>query len=226
MYTWECVCFCDFYLNVFSHITLLSLIFCCFVSFLLTSNLHLHSLFLPARDLDKLREEFWHQQMKIDEMNFLKQSLDAEGMLCGVCFLLLLRFCFCFLFLCVCCLIWLVKYVDFSPLSRDNSVVRALDLVIERLQVRIPAGAAGEFSSLGSTFWADSYFGIHFTPMLPRWLIKDPSHSAKSAGGRLQLNMHAPYVCGFAWSDMVLVWCTQNAPRWQPFHVAPAMPAL
>ena len=31
---------------------------------------------------------------------------------------------------------------------------------------------------------------------------KDPSHAAKSAGGRLQLNMHTPYVCGFAWSDM------------------------
>ena len=25
-----------------------------------------------------------------------------------------------------------------------------------------------------------------------------PGHSDKSAGGRLQLNMHAPYVCGFA----------------------------
>ena len=50
-------------------------------------------------------------------------------------------------------------------------------------------------------------------------------HSAKSAGGRLQLNTHTPYVCGFALSDVV-VWCTQNAPRWQQFHVAPAMPAL
>ena len=29
------------------------------------------------------------------------------------------------------------------------------------------------------------------------------SHSAKSAGGRLQLNTHTPYVCGFAWSGMV-----------------------
>ena len=27
--------------------------------------------------------------------------------------------------------------------------------------------------------------------------------SAKSAGGRLQLNMHTPWVCSFAWSDMV-----------------------
>ena len=34
----------------------------------------------------------------------------------------------------------------------------------ERLWVRIPAGAAGEFSSPGSTICADSYFGIHSTP--------------------------------------------------------------
>ena len=33
--------------------------------------------------------------------------------------------------------------------------------------------------------------------------MKDPGHSAKSAGSRLQLNRHAPYICGFAWSDMV-----------------------
>ena len=36
--------------------------------------------------------------------------------------------------------------------------------MIERLRVRIPAGAAGEFSSPGSTFCADSYFGIRSTP--------------------------------------------------------------
>ena len=29
-----------------------------------------------------------------------------------------------------------------------------------------------------------------------------PSHFAKSAGSRLQLSTDAPYVCGFAWSDM------------------------
>ena len=79
VYVKVCVCVYVFFSHII--ITLLSFNFCCFVSFLLTSNLHLDSLFLPARDLDKLREEFWHQQMKIDEMNFLKQSLDAEGIL-------------------------------------------------------------------------------------------------------------------------------------------------
>ena len=41
-------------------------------------------------------------------------------------------------------------------------------LVIERSRVRIPAGAAGKFSSPGSTFCADSYFGICSTPVLPQ----------------------------------------------------------
>ena len=28
--------------------------------------------------------------------------------------------------------------------------------------------------------------------MLPQWHVKDPTHSAKSADGRLHLNMHTP----------------------------------
>ena len=71
--------------------------------------------------------------------------------------------------------------------------------MIERSRVRIPAGAAGEFSSPGSSFWADSDFGIRSTPVSPQsGRVKDPGHSAKSVGGRLQLNTHTPYVCGFA----------------------------
>ena len=66
--------------------------------------------------------------------------------------------------------------------------------MIERSRVRIPAGTAGEFSSPGSTFCADSYFGIRSTPVLPQLHVKNPGHSAKSAGGRLQLNTHTPYV--------------------------------
>ena len=69
--------------------------------------------------------------------------------------------------------------------------------MIERSRVRIPARTTGEFSSPGSTFCADSYFGIRSTPVLPQQHVKNPGHSAKSAGGRLQLNMHTPYVCGF-----------------------------
>ena len=60
--------------------------------------------------------------------------------------------------------------------------------MIERSWDRIPAGAAGEFSSPGSIFCADSCFVIRSTPVLPLLHVKDPGHSAKGAGGRLQLN--------------------------------------
>ena len=56
----------------------------------------------------------------------------------------------------------------------------------------------GEFSSpcLWSTFCTDYYFGISSTlVLLLQKHIKDPSHSAKNAGGRLQLNtdMHSNF---------------------------------
>ena len=47
--------------------------------------------------------------------------------------------------------------------------------------------------------------------------VKDPSHSAKTAGGRLQLNTHIPYLCDFEWSDIVnwcmVQWYTQTLRR-------------
>ena len=42
-----------------------------------------------------------------------------------------------------------------------------------------------------------TYFGICSTLVLLQYHVKDPDHSAKSAGGRLQLNAHIPYLCGF-----------------------------
>ena len=36
--------------------------------------------------------------------------------------------------------------------------------------------------------------------------VKDPGRSAESAGGRLQLNTHTPYVCGFKRSDAAKLW--------------------
>ena len=56
-------------------------------------------------------------------------------------------------------------------------------LAIKRSQVRVSAGAAGEFSSPWSIFCADTYFGIRSTPVLPQQHGKDPGHSVKSAGG-------------------------------------------
>ena len=60
-----------------------------------------------------------------------------------------------------------------------------------------PTGAAGDFSSPRSTFCADCYFGIRSTLVVNAVACKIFIRSAKNAGGRLQLNTHAPYVCGF-----------------------------
>ena len=73
---------------------------------------------------------------------------------------------------------------------------------------------AKDFSCPGSTLCAVLYFGIHSTPVLLQSHVKDPGHSAKSVGRRLQLNAHALY--GFEsegnetvnWSTVV--WCTET----------------
>ena len=84
--------------------------------------------------------------------------------------------------------------------------------MIERSRVRVPAEAAREFSSPGLAFCVDSYFGIRSTPVLQH--VKDPGHSAKSAGDRLQLHTHTLSVCGCVTVNWcMVVWCTQNLSR-------------
>ena len=46
------------------------------------------------------------------------------------------------------------------------------------------------FSRVNFVCWL--FFGVRTTPVLPQWHVKDPGHSAKSAGGRLHLNTHTP----------------------------------
>ena len=46
------------------------------------------------------------------------------------------------------------------------------------------------FSRVNCLCWP--LFGFRSIPVLPQWRIKDPGHSAESAGGRLHLNMHIP----------------------------------
>ena len=70
-----------------------------------------------------------------------------------------------------------------------------------RVRVRVAAEAAGEFSSQGQLFVL-THFGISSTSLLPQQHANDPGHSAKSAGGKLQLNTHAPYV--EAWNEVTL----------------------
>ena len=46
------------------------------------------------------------------------------------------------------------------------------------------------FSRVNFVCWL--LFGVRSTPVLPQRHVKDPDHSAKSAGGRLHLNTHTP----------------------------------
>ena len=54
--------------------------------------------------------------------------------------------------------------------------------MIERLRVRLPAGAAEECSSPELNFCAD---GVRSTPVLPQFHVQDRGHFVKIAGGRL-----------------------------------------
>ena len=55
-----------------------------------------------------------------------------------------------------------------------------------------PGWSLAEFSSPESTLRADFCSVSVPLPVLPQRHIKDPSLSAKSAGGRVHLNMHTP----------------------------------
>ena len=52
------------------------------------------------------------------------------------------------------------------------------------------SGGRKFFSRVNFVCWL--LFGVRFTPVLPKWREKDPGHCAKSAGGRLHLNLHTP----------------------------------
>ena len=57
------------------------------------------------------------------------------------------------------------------------------------------------FSRVNFVCWL--LFGVCSTPMLPQWHVKDSGHSAKSAGGRLLLNMHTP-LTQRSWSGLTM----------------------
>ena len=54
--------------------------------------------------------------------------------------------------------------------------------------MRVPARAAGEFSSLELTSVL-TLVRCPFHPVLQQWHVEDPGHSAESAGGRLIIIM-------------------------------------
>ena len=99
--------------------------------------------------------------------------------------------------------------------SGDSSVVRAPDLWLKGMGLN-PCRSSGIifFSRVNFLCWLLFWYPPPPPPPpLPQSHVKDPGHSAKSAGGRLQLNTHTPYVCGFAWNDMEhgCMVCTEHA---------------
>ena len=81
-------------------------------------------------------------------------------------------------------------YVKWRWLSGQST-----GFVVERSRVRVPAGAAGELSSPGSTFCADSYFGIRSTSVLPQQHVKIPVILPKvQSACYIQTLMHLTYV--------------------------------
>ena len=101
--------------------------------------------------------------------------------------------------------------------------------MIERSRVRIHAGAPGEFSSQGSTFCADSYFGIRSLPRVTAVACKRRRSFCQTC--RWQVTAKHAYtlrmwLCMEYDMEYGCMVYTELAPRWQQFHVAPAMPAL
>ena len=95
--------------------------------------------------------------------------------------------------------------------SGDSLVIIAPDspLIESRGFESVPAGAAGEsVSSPWSTFCADSYFGIgpfhpRVTAAVARKRPRSFCQKHRSVAGYTRISTHTPYVCDFAWSDMV-----------------------
>ena len=91
---------------------------------------------------------------------------------------------------------WIVRVVVNRVGEPGYLAGKSARLVIKRLWVQILAGVAREFSSPEWTLCAYSY--SYSTPVLLQRHVKDPGHSAKSAGGRLHLNRHTSL---FQWSQ-------------------------
>ena len=77
-------------------------------------------------------------------------------------------------------------------LGREHSSVVERQTRDRNVPGFIPNRSGRRFLFSQLTFYADFYFRILSTPIIPQWHVKDPGHSTKSADGRLHLNMHAP----------------------------------
>ena len=80
-----------------------------------------------------------------------------------------------------------------SQMSRDSLLVDG------RIHDRKVASSnrgrtGGRIFFCGVNFTCRLLFGVCSVSVLPHWHVKDPGHSVKSAGSRLHLNMHTPFI--------------------------------
>ena len=153
-----------------------------------------------------------------------KHNEEVSGLLCFLVFLMTLimvaveDLCFSWVFCkyMYCIVIIQTSFAGFVGCIQIGcilSVVRAPDLWLKGCGFESPQERGENFLLQGqlSVLTLISVF-------VPPPCYRSSTSFGKNAGGRLQLNTHAPYVI---WC--MVVWCTQNAPRWQLFRVAPAM---
>ena len=73
--------------------------------------------------------------------------------------------------------------------SRDGKVVSSIP------------GKSGTIFFPRVKFLFGLFFGVRSIPVLPRCSLKNPGHFAKSEGGRLHLNTHAPWTQRSKWAS-------------------------
>ena len=113
----------------------------------------------------------------------------------------------------------------------DSSVVRASDSWSKGHGYKSWQDFFFFFFFLGqlSVLTLISLFDLRSIHVLLQQHVKDPGQSAKSAGGRLQLNTHTPTLPMWLWMKwhckLMHSWTvyTERAPRRATFYVAPAM---
>ena len=89
--------------------------------------------------------------------------------------------------------------------SRDSLLVRAPDLWSKGCEFECRQELWDNFAFSRDNFVCWHLFGVSSTSLLPQWHINDPSHSAKSASGSLQLNTHRSFT---QWSQSGLkIYC-------------------
>ena len=116
----------------------------------------------------------------------------------------------------ICC--WKVG-VGYFNCCWDSLLVRAPDLWLEGLEFKSQQQRWENFL-LQSQLCVLTLIRCLFHPLLPQWHVKDPSHFAKSAGGRLRLSTYIqlwPTEVGVSWQLRCpgIVW----EPIWKRAHM-------